>query len=116
MEKNIEEAANFENKLNSKEWVRGDDDFMPGLNCKEIRNLMVRSYKAALSEPSPHLEIRYSYKGNTYKVVEFGQMKHPEKREWVDAVFYKSELDNKTYCREKSDFETKFIQTKNINH
>lgn len=57
----------------------------------------------------------FRYKGNKYQLVGVGKMKHPETREWVDAVMYKSsslknEERDKLYTREIEDFRSKFIE------
>lgn len=47
----------------------------------------------------------YEYKGKQYFIVEILQLKHPETREWVRAVAYKSVDENSPkYVRVKDEF------------
>jgi hypothetical protein len=51
----------------------------------------------------------YEKTGGKYKVLESeAEMKHPDRRNWVECVIYKSEDTGKIYVREKSDFKRKF--------
>lgn len=52
----------------------------------------------------------FSYKGNDYEVLNNdAAMKHPETREWVRAVIYRSTHElGSCYVREAKDFESKF--------
>ena len=47
--------------------------------------------------------------GDKYQVLESeAELKHPDRRNWVECVIYKSEDTGKIYVREKSDFKRKF--------
>lgn len=55
----------------------------------------------------------YTYKNNTYQVVNIGKMKHPETRQWVEAVFYRSILTQEMFAREAKEFFSKFTKKPN---
>jgi len=46
----------------------------------------------------------FEYKGNEYLVLGEVKMKHPETREWVDAIRYHTEGVNLEFVREKKEF------------
>ena len=52
----------------------------------------------------------FKYKENKYTLIGYGKMKHPETREWINAVMYISVKTRECYSREKSDFESSFIE------
>ena len=52
----------------------------------------------------------FRYKEKKYTLLGVGKMKHPETREWVDAVMYMSSRTGDCYSREKQDFEEKFVE------
>ena len=55
------------------------------------------------------ISTNYTYKGNTYRVISFAKMKHPETREWLDAVAYIPVKQPHTLCiRPITEFEEKF--------
>lgn len=50
----------------------------------------------------------FIYKGKKYTVQRIVKMKHPETREWIEAVEYNDWEVLNFYVREKSDFLNKF--------
>lgn len=46
--------------------------------------------------------------GNSYLVIEEGEMKDPSTREWLKSVVYKSLETGNIYTRELNDFLNKF--------
>jgi hypothetical protein len=53
---------------------------------------------------------RYTYKGFTYKIIEFTSLKHPETRDWIPAVIYEKEDKKRIYVRTEADFLERFTR------
>jgi len=53
------------------------------------------------------MRLTYKYKGNIYKVTGPGKFKHPETREWVEAIVYTNAM-SMTFMREEKDFFKRF--------
>lgn len=54
------------------------------------------------------IEGAYEYKGKKYSVQGSVKFKHPETRQWIEAVEYCDWEVSETYVREKNEFLSKF--------
>ena len=52
----------------------------------------------------------YEYKGNRYCVENATAFKHPETREWIDALIYYSLKDGRRWVREINEFKRLFTK------
>lgn len=69
---------------------------------------MRKSLQEYLESKNPREQ--YTYKGNTYELIDHVQSKNSNTGEWDVHCLYKSTKDNAVYTREIYDFYSKFIK------